>query len=375
MELTRVMQRIGIITTRSIADGPAEPPTPAGPSLPSRNDLTGDPRGLDAVFRALNVLETAARQLTVDVWRGPYRLDRSRTPSVVLKPDVNLMSFGAFIAETVSSMSQRGNAYWRISRGPAGDAINVTVLNPLHMWVWDDTAGARHYSYRGSEILAADLLHLRLTHTPGEPTGLGPIQACMSSIIGAQRMRAYADNWMDTRSAPAGQLTTDQELTRAQAEQYKEQAIKSLQFSAGPAVFGKGVKYERLLLNPQELQWLDSQQANVTMIARMFGIPARTMLAAVPGNSQTYANLQEENNTFIKFTLMSYLAEIEDALTALTPRGQSVRFNLDAFLRPDTKTRMETHKLAIDAGIYSPAEARDIEGLSPVNEGATTDAA
>ena len=67
---------------------------------------------------------------------------------------------------------------------------------------------------------------------------------------------------------------------------------------------------------------------------------------------------------FIRWTLMAYLREIEDALTAIVPRGTTVRFNLDALLRANPAARMSTHKTAIDAGIYTPAYARRIEGIT-----------
>lgn len=360
MEITRTLERLGLITRSAEADQSVDSGVP---SIPARADYAGDPRGLDAVFRALQVIETAARQLSVDVWRGDIRLDGDQVPSFIRKPDVGLLSFGQFTAETVSSLAQRGNAYWRVIRD-AASIVNVSVLNPLHVYVADDDQGRRHYSYRGRDI-TGEAMHLRLTHTPGEVYGLGPIQACMSSLTGALRLRNYADNWMDTRSAPPGVLSTEQALTSEEAARYKKQAAASFQFTDGPAVLGKGLKYERLLLNPSELQWLESQQANVVMVARMFGIPARLMLASIEGSSQTYANLTDETTNFTRFTLMAYLSEIEDALTELTVRGQRVKFNLDAFLRADTKTRMESHKIAIDSNIYSSDEAREIEGLSP----------
>ena len=63
---------------------------------------------------------------------------------------------------------------------------------------------------------------------------------------------------------------------------------------------------------------------------------------------------------------------IEDALTAVVPRGTTVRFNLDAILRATPAQRMATHATAIQAGVYTPAYARKIEGITdPTAEGAT----
>ena len=130
------------------------------------------------------------------------------------------------------------------------------------------------------------------------------------------------------------------------------------------AVIGAGLKYSPLHLTPSEIQFLESRAFDVLAVGRMFGIPAHMLLAAVNGSSLTYQNINDAATDFIRWTLMAYLREIEDALTAIVPRGTTVRFNLDAILRATPAARMATHKTAIDAGIYTPEYARRIEGIT-----------
>ena len=87
------------------------------------------------------------------------------------------------------------------------------------------------------------------------------------------------------------------------------------------------------------------------------------MLASVEGGSQTYSNLQQEDLSFVRWTLMTYLREIETALTWLLPPGQKAKFNLDAILRPDTLTRYQAHKIGLEAGFLNVDEVRAIENL------------
>ena len=77
----------------------------------------------------------------------------------------------------------------------------------------------------------------------------------------------------------------------------------------------------------------------------------------------TYANLQDDDISFMRWTVMSYLRPIEDALTTLLPRGWSVRYNLDALLRPSTKDRYEALAIALQNNIMTTQEARQTEGL------------
>src|SRR5690625_6951542 len=138
-----------------------------------------------------------------------------------------------------------------------------------------------------------------------------------------------------------------------------------------PAVLGNAVSYQPQMLSPQDAQFLESRQFSTTEIARLFGIPSHLMLAVVEGNSQTYMNVADADLTFVRWTLTQYLREIEEAFTVLLPRGQSARFNLDAVLRPSTKDRYSTHKIALEAGFLTVDEVRAIEGYKPLPQGGT----
>ena len=63
---------------------------------------------------------------------------------------------------------------------------------------------------------------------------------------------------------------------------------------------------------------------------------------------------------------MPWISRIEQRLSEYLPRGQYAKFNLDALLRPDTKTRYDAHKIAIDAGFLTVDEVREIEDLDPM---------
>jgi HK97 family phage portal protein len=100
----------------------------------------------------------------------------------------------------------------------------------------------------------------------------------------------------------------------------------------------------------------------------LFGIPATYMLAGVEGNSMTYTNLEMVDTAFVKYTLMKYLREIEEAFTSLTVRGQVVRFKVDVLQRADIRTRYESYSTAISSGWLTQNEVREIEGLQPLTK-------
>ncbi len=358
--LKRAAQGLGILARSD------EAPAPAVSVRPPLRNSTGDVDNamtLDSVYRAVQVLQTACGQLTLDAWRNSNPI--SVTPSILRKPNLD-QSLSGFLTETVGSLAQRGNAYWHHDRGPGGEIINSTVLPPLEVMVTrKDARHPREYHWRGQHLRRDDISHLQLLRIPGKTLGLGPLQAWQTSAAGALRLRAYADTWLDTGGVPNGILSSDHTLTQDEASRYKAQWMESVSADE-PAVLGKGLHYEPLLLKPSEVQWLESRATTPTEVARLFGIPSSLMLTAVKGASLTYQNLAQDTLQFVRWTLMAYLREIESAFSALLPRGQAARFNLDALLRADTKSRYDAHAVALTAGFLTIDEVRAIEGLRPL---------
>lgn len=339
--------------------------------IPSRvSDSTvsvGDALGLSAVYRAVSIHATAAKQLSFSAYRGNAELTPDQAPAWVKRPDID-STRSVFLEQTVVSLATAGNAYWRITRNDRG-VSNLEVLNPLDMLIQANEAGrVVAYRYKGRDYRTDEIQHLRLLRIPGTPYGLGPIQAAQRELRGAIDVRDYAGNWFTGSGVPAaGYLATDQALNADMATQYRDNWTAATANRNGIPVLGGGAKYVSLYLSPEDALWIDAQKFNVTGTARLFGVPASLMLATVEGNTQTYANVAQDWLGYVRFSLMQYLVEIEDALSQLLPRGTEAKFNVEALLRSDTATRYETYTAGINAGWLLRSEVREIEHLPPID--------
>ena len=334
---------------------------PARSSTTSRAVTTNEALGLSAVYRALQILTTTAKQLSVHVYRDDTRLD---TPTLLKRPDIR-SSRSAFIEQTVASLATSGNAFWQISRvGDRNTVVNIAVVDPYAVNERSDRNGVRiGWSYNGADYPLDAFSHLAIGRMPGEWKGLGPIQAAALELRGAIETRNYASNVMNSGGTPSGVLTSDDVLDGDTASQWSD-AWDAAQHAGKTAVLGKGLKYQSTFLSPADAQWLEARQFDKTQIATLFGVPPRMMLAAIEGSGLTYANLQDEYRTFVMGTLLNYLKEIEDALSDLLPGSQTVKFNIDAFLRADIKTRSEVYAAALGKWMTTQ-EIRDLENLGP----------
>ena len=374
--LSRTASKLGF-TADAPSEVRAELPVMGSPNLP-RDARTLAPIspvavsvdraiGLAAVYRAVSIIGTSVSQLSVGIWRSGEEMDLSST-SLVNRPNLDI-SRAAFFEQTAVSLAVAGTAYWLLEgkTSASGTPKNLVVLNP-HETTITYSNGKKFYEYQGKTYADWKVKQLWLNRFPGYEYGIGPIQAAQNELRGALDLRNYADNWFREGGVPSGVLKTDQVMSSADALRYKE-AYDDSQATRGRGVvvLGSGLTYNPVYLSPRDAQFIESQQFERTQVAMMFGIPATYMLAGVEGNSMTYTNLEMVDTQFVRYTLMKYLKEIEEALTDLVPRGQVVRFKVEALLRADTKTRYDSYKVAIDAGFLSVNEVREIEGKLPLS--------
>lgn len=336
------------------------PPAGSGVIPPSRMQSQLDPLNISAVYRAVTIITTAVMQLSVDVWRGKAPLD---VPLFIRKPNPDVYAAN-FYGQTATSMATHGNAFWRVYRNSKGQPDRLELLDPTLCHLNDN--GTLTVSGLKTPLAASAFRLIPLMVPVGRKTALGPIQAAAQELSAIHDLRSFSNHWFGNGDIPTGVLKSDQVLTADQAAQYKE--VWEARQAREVAVLGSGLNYTPILISPKDAQFLELRQFSTTEIARMFGVPAHLLLASVDGVPQTYANIQQADLSFMRWTLAQYTIAIEQALSSLLPTGQTARFNLDAILRPDAETRYRTHASALTAGWITKNEVRAIEGLPPMEE-------
>ena len=327
----------------------------------------GEALSLAAVFRAVSILSTAIKQLSIHVYRDG--VETTSTPIWIRQPDPK-QTRAAFLEQTVNSLALSGNAFWRVYRNDTrNEVVKVECLNPFDVLIQsDDYGNLVNYVYRGTQKLSiADVQHLSLLRVPGNLYGLGPIQSAQKELLAITSTRDYVSEWFAAGGTPAGILKTDQMLDGADAQRAAD-AWNALG-SGKTSVLGNGLSFQSTYLSPKDAQFLETQSFGVEQTARLFGIPVNLMATALQGGSMTYSNIEQELISFTRFTLASYYVEIEEAMTALLPGRLTnvAKMNIDALLRSDTLTRYQAHQIALDptSGWLSKDEVRIIEGLGP----------
>ena len=358
MNLWQRMKIAGRVLTRGADDD-----MPDGIKPPARASVC-DPLSLSTVFRGVQVLQTAITGLPIHEMRGGVKLDT--VSSLVLQPDVN-RSRRDFLADMVASMVIDGNAFVRLVRF-GGDIVSCEVLPPALVVVSDDgsdpAAPKLRYSYLGKDYTANDIVHCKFLNVPGRLRGLGPLSAAREEVEGAQMARDYKAKFYTDSSNIKGYLQTEEKVTPEIAKNAKE-AWKATGTAADVKVLGSKLKYVPLDMKPADLQFLETQKFDTTQIARLLGIPASIMLAAVDGSNLTYSNIEQSWIEFADYTLAAYTGEIEELFNRLLPRGRTAAFDWDSSRRADMSDRYAAYASALGAGWMDVNEIRAREALPP----------
>lgn len=312
-----------------------------------------------AVFSAVGIIATALEQLSFNV-QTPTGAPAKHTP-LTRKPDPDI-ELGDWIHQLAVSLALHGNAFLRTWRDPYGIGTVARVLDPNTVTPYEASNGRIRYQVGTDDLDASEVTHLRYLMIPGKLRGLGPIQAAQVELTGHMDVTRASGDYFSTSGIPSGTLSTTQALTREQSEDLAER------WHATPAgrtrVLSHGLEYKPVIINPADAQFLENRRFSKTEIMDLFGIPSSLALGVDNTSSKTYANVSQDWLGFVRFRLMRYVRAIENAMSGMLPTGYRARLNLESLLRADTETRYRCHELAINAGIYTPEHARQIEHIA-----------
>jgi HK97 family phage portal protein len=316
---------------------------------------------LSSVWACVRLLSETVSTLPVDVFRVGDR-EPLPTPPLLVQPAAG-MARHEWLEAAMRSLLLRGNVYGLVvDRGPDLRPLQIELLNPDTVAVRRLADGELEYRVAGHEVDPFDIWHVKAFVAAGMVHGLSPVEYARQGIGLGLAAENYASQWFGNGATPAGLLTTDADLTMEQAEALKFRWVNKIGATHGVAVLDRGARYQAISVAPEEAQFIETTKANVTTIARYYGVPPE-MIGGEAGGHLTYANVEQRNLDFLTYVLNPWLVRLETALTALLPRPQYVKFNTGGLLRSNTKDRFAAYQIALASGFMTANEIRALEDL------------
>ena len=310
-----------------------------------------------AVKRSRDLIAGSIGQLPLVTVKADLSVDRT---SWLTQPEADVAR-SVTMTRTAEDLLYEGIAWWKVTAFDwRGYPAQVVRLDPRTVDVMpDQRVRVTLKGNRGtSEQWPTDGELIRFD-SPNDAllvAGARAIRQCLTLDVAAQR---YADG-----APPLDYFTPAEAGVDPGTEEEIRGALDAWQAARQQRATGyvpATLKYNLGGWNPEQLELADQRQHAVLEIARVAGVDPEEL--GVSTTSRTYANQFDRRKAFLDFTLGPYRAAIEDRLSMgdITPRGTVTRFDLDAFLRTDAKTRYEAAKLGIEVGALTKAEVREDE--------------
>lgn len=363
-----------------IENNPAVPFGSGGPAHPSQIEM-----GVDGALRLAPVY-AAARVLADNVASLPLQVYLPDTPGGSAKrylgptifnstPDTPPMGHGPSVTGTMydwvfqcmTSLVLEGNAFGFIAtRDAYGYPTTIEWMAPHLVYVDEGLTGGMpnplraEYYFEGRHVPKEDMFHVRAFSVPGRTRGISPLRSFASLITQGRLMQRYGADWFDNGGFPPGVMrNTMQEVDPEQSAEIKSQLVAAIRRHQ-PLVIGADWEYAPITVPPSEAQFVESTRLNATQIAAVYGIPPYR-IGGTRGDSLTYSNVESEQISFLGETLRPWLVRLETAFYGLLPGNRYCRFNADAMIRTDMKTRHEIYQIDRNIGLLDLDEIRQIE--------------
>lgn len=277
------------------------------------------------------------------------------------------------IKQLAVSAALRGNAYALVTaRDYLFRPSRLAVCHPDTVRVDVDDDGARVYEVNRVRVEhTADMVHLMGMSMPGAATGMSPVAYARQAIGLGLAAEQFGAQFFGDGAHLSGVIEVGQDMNREQARQMKEAWEAShtgLQNAHAAGILSGGAQWKPITVPPEDAQFLGTRSAANLDMAMLYGIPPH-MLGQVDRTTSWGTGIEQQAMSFLAYTMGDWLGMVEDAWTAMLPRGQFAICDTRKLSRTDTAGRMSSAVQARTANLKTINELRGDENLPPVEGG------
>ena len=262
-----------------------------------------------------------------------------------------------------------GNAYNFITR-KNGVAVALSPIHPAHIkpTVVDGKLIYKNEDSRfDTEIKPNKILHFKDISLDGV-IGKSRILLAKEAIGLGLAAEKFGSEFFGNGSQARGILQHPGVMGDKAHDRF-DKSWKSKENMSTP-ILEEGMTYNQITIPPEAAQFIASREFQLQDIARVYRVPPH-LLADL--SRATFSNIEHSDIQFVKYTLRPlakrYEHELENKLLGDDIGKKKIRFNLQAILRGDTKTRADYLTKMVSSKIMNRNEARAIENLNPVPDG------
>ena len=269
----------------------------------------------------------------------------------------------------VVNLAIHGNGYWPIiEMDLRGRIRRVQPVHPNAVFIRrNDGDYTLTYNISNVKYQQNEMIHFKAMMSGGYDLGLSPLKYLARGLSRTISEEELARNAFDDGGSPAAGYWSQDGLREPEALQNLAGAIQASAAGgrgAGTLVVDGGLEYKSPGLTMSELQVLQSRQWSASEAAMIIGVPAH-LIGAPTLDSETYTSVQQTLQAVTALHLDFWRNCISEALNGF---GMNVELSDQEILKPAAGDRYSAYKTAIESGVLTVNECRDMEGLEPFPE-------
>ena len=296
-------------------------------------------------------------------------------------PNADMTAFDYWQVVVVSILLW-GNSYSLKSFRGSGANKKVVSIEPLYpefVSVIGNDDGSFRYEYTQNGVKQSysedQIMHIKGFSLSGR-MGLSIISYAKNSFGNSLAMEETSGRLFANGMRPGGALTMPGTIKKEQRDEIRTNIadqVGGVAKSGGLIILEGGMEYKPFSIPPVDAQMLESKSFSIEDICRWFQVPP--MMVGHTQNTTTWGTgLEQINLGFLTYTLQPHIKRIEQQVnkSLLTPEEREkyfMEFNIEGFLRADSKGRAELYSKYVQNGIYSRNEVRKKENAKPYDGG------
>ena len=330
---------------------------------------------LSAAYRSIELISDGIAMLPIQIKRinskGKNNYLNNHYLNLLFDNDSKQMSKYLLIKQLIQSVLVRGNGFAYIERATDGTPINLQFVDSSVVINYDKYNGTLNYTCSHISpvpISPSNMIHLRKNSYDGI-NGISVLTFAKRSLDLASNVENSASDFYGKGGNVSGILKVNSNLNKEQREQILRNWNESFTNSnTSIAVLQGNMEFQKLSLNAEETQMLQTRNFNVADIARFFGINP-ILLGQKDGNS--YTTLEMVQSDFLIHTLMPYIAMIEEEFKLKLNQEKNIKieFDVNYLLKTTKQTEASYYSTLVSSGIMTVNEVRKELGLSELEGG------
>lgn len=348
---------------------------------------------VDTVYACVRIRSESVAKLPIKVYQEDENGVQKQTRHPVyqllrLRPNPYMSAYD-FWKCIEAQNSMYGNAYASIEFDKRGRIVGLWPMDAsrVKIIVDNDTAASGIVQPRSRVFYQVDLgyeqrklspdevLHFKGGVTLDGIVGLSPLDCLKVTLENGASANKFINNFYKHGLQVKGIVQYVGDLNEKAKSDFRrkfESMSSGLNNSHRIALLPIGYQFQSIAMNMHDAQFLENNQLTIRQIAAAFGIKMHQLNDLTRA---THTNVTEQQKEFYTDTLQPILTMYEQELTWKLflddelDDGYFFRFNVDAILRADLKTRYEAYRIGVQGGFIAPNEPRRLENLPPMPGG------